>query len=263
MTVARRDPFGLVRSFVKVRAPQTVLVLPRRYRLPSFSFPGTRQYQPGGVALASSIGESEEFIALREYRPGDPFRRIHWRSWARAGQPIVKEYQDEFFVRYGLVLDSCAGPGQANAFEEAISVAASFACTLDTQESLLDLLLVGAQAFCFTAGRGLGRSEQILEILASLSPHGEKTFESLRELVLRHAPHLSACVLVFLSWDESRRALVEDLRAVGLPLLVLVVMSAPPAQAGGVGPGESPVHLHYLIPGKIQEGLEALGRGAT
>src|SRR5262249_29300784 len=104
VTVARRDPLGLVRSFVRLPLPQTVLVLPKRYRVPAAVLPGTRNYQPGGVALASSIGESEEFLSLRDYRPGDPFRRIHWRSWARTGRPIVKEYQDEFFVRHALVL---------------------------------------------------------------------------------------------------------------------------------------------------------------
>ncbi len=53
-------------------------------------------------------------------------------------------------------------------FEEAISVAASFACGVLTQESLLDLLFVGAQAYCFTTGRGLAHVDQMLEILASV-----------------------------------------------------------------------------------------------
>src|SRR5205085_1884082 len=51
----------------------------------------------------------------------------------------------------------------AELFEEAVSVAASFACTIDTQESLLDLLFVGPQAFCFTIGRGVAHADQMLE----------------------------------------------------------------------------------------------------
>ena len=43
---------------------------------------------------------------MRDYRPGDPLRRIHWKSWAKTGRPVVKEYQDEFFVRHGLILDT-------------------------------------------------------------------------------------------------------------------------------------------------------------
>ena len=50
----------------------------------------------------------------------------------------------------------------------AVSVAASFACTVLTQESLLDLLFVGPQSYCFTAGRGLAQADQMLEILAAV-----------------------------------------------------------------------------------------------
>lgn len=53
-------------------------------------------------------------------------------------------------------------------FEEAVSVAASFACTLRNQESL-DLMFVGAKAFLFTAGRGVAHTDQLLEILAGVS----------------------------------------------------------------------------------------------
>ena len=72
-TVARTDPFGLVRAFVKVRAPDTIVVLPRRYPLPPRAMPGSLKYQQGGVALASSVGESEEFVSLREYRRASEF----------------------------------------------------------------------------------------------------------------------------------------------------------------------------------------------
>ena len=54
-------------------------------------------------------------------------------------------------------------------------VAASFACTCNA-ESLLDLLFVGTEAYCFTAGRGLGHTEQMLEVLASVQVCREKSF---------------------------------------------------------------------------------------
>src|SRR2546426_1091854 len=106
VSVARPDPLGLVRALRQHDLPDALVILPKRYPLPPLQLPGTRRYQPGGITLASSVGDSEEFLSLREYRPGDPLKRIHWRSWARAGKPIVREYQDEFFVRHGLVLDT-------------------------------------------------------------------------------------------------------------------------------------------------------------
>ena len=140
----------------EVAAPQTVLILPKRYPLPPIALPGQMKYQEGGVALAANVGRSEEFVALRDYRHGDPMRHIHWRSWAKTGKPIVKEFEDEFFVRHALVLDTFTDEPHSEILEEAVSVAASFACTVLTQESLLDLLFVGNRSYCFTAGRGLG-----------------------------------------------------------------------------------------------------------
>ncbi len=168
LTMARSDPLGLFRAVARFSLPGTSLILPKRYPLPPVALPGVMKYQEGGVALASHVGQSEEFVALRDYQRGDPVRHIHWRSWAKTGKPIVKEFADEFFVRHALVLDTFGDHPQGELFEEAVSVAASFACTIQTQESLLDLLFVGAEAYCFTAGRGLAHADQMLEILASV-----------------------------------------------------------------------------------------------
>jgi uncharacterized protein (DUF58 family) len=258
VTLARTDPLGLSRAFSRLLLPQTVLILPKRYPLPSIALPGTLKYQEGGVALASNIGRSEEFVALRDYRRGDPLRHIHWRSWAKAGKPIVKEFEDEFFVRHALVLDTFTADPHSDAFEEAVSVAASFACTLQTQESLLDLLFVGPQAYCFTAGRGLADADQMLEILAAVRACGDKTFRELEHLVLNHSAVVSGCICVLLAWDAERRAFVEKLQALGVPLLVLVVCEAGKARSLEAGPlADKPGQFHVLEAGRIEEGLAA------
>src|ERR1051325_9233554 len=196
VTLARADPLGLFRAFNKVPLAQSVLILPKRYFVPPVALPGAMRYQQGGVALASNVGRSDEFVTVRDYRRGDPMRHIHWRSWAKAGKPIVKEFEDEFFVRHALVLDTFTERPFSDAFEEAVSVAASFACTVLTQESLLDLLFVGPQAYCFTAGRGLAHADQMLEILASVRPCHEQPFNALELLVLNHASAVSGCICV-------------------------------------------------------------------
>ena len=260
LTVTRPDPFGWFRGFVRVPLPQTVLILPKRYPLPALVLPGTREYQPGGVALAAAIGESEEFLSLRDYRPGDPMRHIHWRSWARTGRPIVREFEDEFLVRHALILDTFARAGQTAAFEEAVSIAASFACTVNTQESLLDLLFVGPHAVCFTTGRGLGQAEQTLELLASVRPCREQPFSALHSLVLRHTRVVCGCIAILLAWDEPRRELVQRLRGLGLPLLVVVVAERREAEAIRRAAATQRVdRFHVLEVGKVAEGLQKLG----
>jgi uncharacterized protein (DUF58 family) len=259
VAIARPDPLGLCRALAKVPLPQTALILPKRYFLPPMALPGRHKYQAGGVALASNVGQSEDFIALRDYRHGDPLRHIHWRSWAKTGQPVVKEFEDEFFVRHGLVLDTFTASPYSTVFEEAVSVAASFACTLLTQESLLDLLFVGAQSYCFTAGRGLAQTDQILEILASVRSCQDQPFNTLEHLVLKHTSVLSGCICIFLAWDEERREFVRKLRMLGVPLRVVVITA--PDHSDELEPGpmrEDPDAFQVLEAGRIEEGLAKL-----
>jgi uncharacterized protein (DUF58 family) len=259
ITLARADPLGLFRAFVKVPLPQTVLVLPRRYPVPPISLSGTMRYQEGGVALAASVGHSEEFVALRDYRHGDPYRHIHWRSWARTGKPVVKEFEDEFFVRHALILDTFLNAGHSELFEEAVSVAASFACALQTQESLLDLLFVGSQSYCFTAGRGLAHVDQMLEVLASVRACPDQPFAQLEHLVLNHVKAVSGCICVLVCWDAPRRAFVQKLQQLGLPVMVLVLV-----QPGERGSMESELKtsdttwFHVLELGRVEHDLAAL-----
>ncbi len=256
--IARMDPFGLLRAFRRIDQTQTVLILPKRYPVPDLQLPGREQYQLGGVTQASGIGRSEEFVSLREYRRGDPLRHIHWRSWAKCGEPIVKEFEDEFFVRHGLVLDTFAGEEEDDPeiFEEAVSLAASFACSLGTQESLLDLMFVGAKAFLFTAGRGVAHTDQLLEILAGARAIPQADFDSLSSLVFQHAGTLTACVLVFIHWDDSRRRLVEGLLRLGIPIHVFLIRGARMGREVDLGPLQASPHLlRVLRVGSIEADL--------
>jgi uncharacterized protein (DUF58 family) len=256
-TVASPDPFGLFRALRKTPLPESVLILPQRHDMPCFELPGAMKYQAGGVSLASSVGESEEFVSLREYRPGDPLRRMHWKSFAKLGQPIVKEFQEEFFVRHALVLDTFGDMPLEAVFEEAVSVAASLACTIRDQDSLLDLMFVGPEAYCFTSGRGVGHIGQMLEVLASVQMCREKDFSALEHLVLTHAAELSGCVCVFIGWDAPRQDLVKGLLARRVPLRVLVVSSA--AESVPLGVMEmQPENFHVLRLGQVAQKLATL-----
>jgi uncharacterized protein (DUF58 family) len=256
-TVACPDPFGLFRSLRKVPGLQTVLILPRRYPMPNFDLLGSMKYQLGGVSMASSVGESEEFVSLREYRPGDALRRMHWKSFAKLGKPIVKEYQDEFFVRHALILDTFGGPAEEEIFEEAVSIAASLACTIQDQDSLLELMFVGPEAYCFTSGRGVANIDRVLEVLASVRVCREKEFTELESLVFTHAADLSGCVCVFIQWDEPRQRLVRAMMSRGVPLRVFIVTETerelPPGPMAA-----QPGNFHILPLGQVAEKLAAL-----
>jgi uncharacterized protein (DUF58 family) len=257
--IARPDPFGLYRAFARVLTQDALLVLPRRYPVPDIQLPGSRRYQQGGVALASSVGDAQEFFALRDYRQGDPLRHIHWRSWARRGEPIVKQYQDEYFVRHALILDTFMNTVEHPVFEEAVSVAASFTCSIQQQDTLLDLMFVGTEAYRFTTGRSLSSIDSMMEVLACVQPCLDKPFAVLQQLVTQHASQLSGAICILLAWDETRQAFVKALRSMGIPILVLVVAEGASAEDLDRGPmADQPQRFHPLTTGHIEEGLAAI-----
>lgn len=249
ITVAHPDPLGITLGIKVIDQPQELTVLPKRYRISTdYEMPGGRHYQPGGVNSAWSIGESDEFVSLRDYRDGDSMRKIHWPSTAKRDKPVVREYQDEYYVRQALVLDTAGG--DAELLEETVSVAASFTLRVDTNDSLLDLMFVNDRPFQCTAGRGLAHAEQLLEILATVGP-SKQDFSQLSQSVLSHAPLLSGAILVLMDWEEDRQALVRKLRALDIALLIFVIVHELPEAASGD-------NLHYLVVGKVEEGLSLL-----
>ena len=252
ITLAFPDPLGLVKTLATVVSEQTLPVLPKRYALPKINLPGKLVYQHGGVTLASSKGEFEEFIGLRDYHPGDPLQRIHWKSFARVGHPVVKEYQDEFFERHALVLDTFSDIEHSHIFEEAVSIAASFICTVETQENLLDLMFVGSETYTFTAGPGQLHTESMLRILAGVDLCANNPFGELRRTILERRAALAGCILVLLNWDKPRRDLADELNALGLPLLVIVVCDESEEIQSDVP------WLHALKVGDIEQGLQKL-----
>jgi len=218
------DALGLFQKIVKL-APGTssITVLPKRYKLPELNLEGMSRNEMGGRSVARATGQTDEVVGLREYRPGDPPKHIHWRSWAKTGKPIVREYEDVFFPRYGLVLDTACPHEKADYFEEAVSIATSFVRSVETKECLLDLIFLNQGAQVQTVGSGVAKSEEMLELLATVDVDLEPDWQSLSKKVLAHADALSACIIVLVELDDQRKKLIQQWRATGLALLTIVI----------------------------------------
>jgi uncharacterized protein (DUF58 family) len=220
--IASPDRLGLFRRLNKVRDTQSCLVLPQRYPVAPLKLAGKRKYQAGGISLANCVGDSSEFISLRDYRKGDPLNSIHWKSFARKGELVVKEYQDEYFARRALILDTFSKTFNELKFEAAVTVAASVCMSERETDSLLDLMFVGEAAHCFTSGRGVDHMPHIQEILASVQ-RSSAEFGQLEEAVMNNVQLCSSSVCVLMSWNEERKALVQKLQQQNIPLAVFLI----------------------------------------
>ncbi|MEO1856600.1 MAG: DUF58 domain-containing protein [Rubritalea sp.] len=249
------DPTGVFqRVSVVQQEADTLIVLPKRYTFDGINFHGQSRNQLGGESTSSLAGQSGEFVSLREYRPGDPPKHIHWPSWGKSGKPIIKEYEEIFFPRYGLILDTAVRAEHEDVFEEAISIAATFACSVDTEQALLDLMFVQQGARVHTVGKNVERVDKMLEVLAGLDMESKPDWEELRKMVLSHSDSLTTCFVVLCGWDEQRAQLINRLAASGVQLCVLLVKS-----------GEESVLLDgcrepivEIEVGRVEAGLSAL-----
>jgi uncharacterized protein (DUF58 family) len=225
--VARTDGFGLFRSRAVWLPEQVVLAYPRYYTLDELPLPVGRRYQPGGIPLASQVGDSLEFVGTREYREGDPLRKIHWRSWGRLGKPVVKEYQEEYFSRIVLVLDTFLParprPRERERFEAAISLLASVAGHFSRSEEVVDILAAGPDLYEVSTGRSLGYLDNVLDVLACLEPSPAPPFEAIGPPLFGRLERLTTLVAVLLEWDEAREAFLQRVRAMGVAVRVLLV----------------------------------------
>ncbi len=255
-SIAKPDPFGLFRAISSSDAPDKLLILPKTYRVPRITLEGRRRYQHGGISQASHVGDSQEFMSLREYKPGDPLRSIHWRSYAKRGKPVVKEYRDEFFVRQGLILDTFIENHSQQKFEEAVSVAASFALSVEEQDALLDLMFVGTETYHFTSGRSFGKAANMLEILACVSPSPDQDFNRLKKLIVKHINELSSMVVILMDWDDKRKEMIEQFIALKIPLMVFVLIDD--NSNGSLDPGPLSMTPERFVEVNIQDVQTAL-----
>lgn len=229
------DPLGLVASVASPRASarQVVLVGPPLFRFDERAGSVGRRLQPGGLPLASSTSDAVELVGTREWRAGDRVRDVHWRSFARRGVPIVKEYHEEFFPRIAIVVDTFLADPNAEAdreaFEAALSVAASIADGVGHGEQVVDLVAAGDELHRVQVGRGLGGIDDVLDVLACVEPSRaprasrEGAFADVAPALDEELARTGTAWVILLDWDEARAAFVDRVRELGAEVRAIVV----------------------------------------
>jgi uncharacterized protein (DUF58 family) len=255
------DPLGLVTTGKHVAAPDsTLLIYPRYYTMAGFDIPLGRRYQPGGIPLTSSTGDAIEFVGTREYRPGDAVRNIHWRSWARRGEPVVKEYQEEYFCRIAIILDTFlekgASEGEKAAFESAISMVASIADFFSRSEYIVDILAAGPDVYEVSAGRSLAYLDNILDVLSCLEPCYDPPFQTIGPHLFEKLSQLTTVVAILQDWDDRREAFLRRVRTSGVAVRAVIVHDGPTTrdwQAAADDLGS----VQLLSPAQIEDAIRA------
>jgi uncharacterized protein (DUF58 family) len=187
--VSSRFPLGLVRRTVVVDQVDTLTVLPRLGRLtPRW----TRLYQETHAGSRSSrqkVGTLEgDFHSLRDWRPEDGRRLIHWRTTARRGTPVVRQFERQQEQDLALLVDLWLPERPRGEDKEAVERAVSFAATVVSDichrgNSYLLLGTAGDEVALRSGTASVGLMHEQLDMLAEARADRADRADRLSELL--------------------------------------------------------------------------------
>jgi len=240
--VVAGDPFGLFYREMLIPGHDKIMVLP--YYEPITSFLTPAGYLPGGKALRTrSLEVTPYAVGVRQYLPGDPLRRIDWKSSARLDRLMVKEFEQDPESNVWIILDaseqsnevisgSSIPPGDEKdasktlyslaerhlyklprePFEYAVSLAAALCDFYVKGEKSIGLLMDGQGLFKLSPDLGARQLDKLFEALAIIKPEGNASFAELIESQIVSIPKGSTIVLISATTRREIATIAEGLK---------------------------------------------------
>lgn len=194
-------PLGLVRGAVTLDRRERFMVFPKLGKLTE-NWEKLRREQFLGSRRSrrqASLMEGD-FFGLREWRPGDSRRWIHWRTTARRGDLSVRQFEQPRSqdMSIWLELRSARSPTSLNAehVEQAVSFATTIVARLcERGGSQITLAVAGREVTIARGSASRTLLQEALEVL-TLAEAGEQ--DRLDELVEKVLPTVRAGMMCFL-----------------------------------------------------------------
>jgi len=201
VSVVRGDPLGLFERAHRRDEPVDLFVHPQTVLFDGQSLGFLRDLE--GLPAADLSRDDVSFHALNEYQPGDDLRHVHWRSTARTGIMMVRQYEETRRSHFVIGLSTSTGDyGDSTGFELGISAAGSIGLRALRDSQRVD---VRVQGRALRADTG----KQLLDSLAAVdgSRPREGGIAELSGVIAATMPLASVVVLVC-----GSRVSNEDLR---------------------------------------------------
>ena len=195
--IESRFPFGLIRARRTLRERESIIVCPQLGKLTPQWRRVIESDHHGLSGSFSRQGRSEgDYYAMRQWRSGDSTRWIHWRTTARLGELMVRQYEQQRDRAVGIVLDLSEFSAEAKnadsnkknhhavVMEIAVSMVATIVNDLCSRNgSYFSLTIAGTNASHFSATPSQNVTRTVLESLAVVNPgNGEALHDSFQWL---------------------------------------------------------------------------------
>jgi len=128
LTLVGGAPFGLFQVKQTFQLQDTFLVFPEIERLPSPRSRSSLAVALGDVTSFRGLGETRNIRSVREYRPGDDLRDVHWKASAKRSPSsplLLREHHSHAPKKSVLLIDTSYDSEDDTLFERAVTLAAS------------------------------------------------------------------------------------------------------------------------------------------
>lgn len=194
------DPAGLFQARCVLPDVEEFAVFPRVYEVARLVEAGARSSFSAAEQSAARPGQGPLYLGVRDHRPGDDLRHVHWAASARRGALVLKEYEVDLCPYTNVFVDlerrHRAGTGRKSTLEYVLRTAASVVWTALRGGGFVQLAGMGARVLHVPPGRGSVHLAYALEELIRVAQDGSTP---LMDVVLEQLPHVpggSTAVLV-------------------------------------------------------------------
>ncbi|GAA1443323.1 DUF58 domain-containing protein [Leifsonia poae] len=244
LIVSRTDPFGLAYAEYALGQPRQFVVTPRVTALPGGDLDVARSEGTEHELLRHSIPSADELIA-REYRPGDPLRRVHWRATARHDKLMVRQEERRSNPEAWMLFDSHTGAGDDAEFETLVELVASVGVHLLDAGFVVSVVETGPRQLSGRSGAGrtgtlgsatptydVGSADRLLLAdLAAVEQSAEGRDDAVAELAagLRRSGRAVPVFAMLLGGSLEELGALAAVRSMCDPAVAFIAASSPPA----------------------------------
>jgi len=242
------DPFGLFLICRIFHSDKKILVFPLIFALEGIIAP--QGSLSGGKAHRESIMDATPNASgVRDYQPGDPLNRIHWRTSVRKQRWFVREFDQDPQSNLWILLDGYKNnhfhivekdlttrlePREAHSykperilpkdnFEYGVCIAASLSQYFLKEGRALGLICAGQQYLSLFPEKGERQIIKILENLSYIMPSGNLPFSVLLQTNSDMITNGNSVILITSSRNIEIRAALDILIRKGIPIIMIII----------------------------------------
>jgi uncharacterized protein (DUF58 family) len=241
------DVFTLFTSKEERLVRDPIIVYPQVYPLDELGFPSRAPFGEGKTRQ-SLIEDPTRTRGIRDYRPEDGFRHVHWKASARRAELQTRVYEPTSDTSLMVVLDVATMPKiwqgiRPDLLERAISVAASVATYAAERRWTLGLLSNGVprsdQPIKVLPGRSPDQLARVLEALAAVTSFAAGSIENILQVESPRIPLGATLVVVTAVENEELLATLIQLREAGRRIVLVSLADEEP-------PDDLPFLVYHL-----------------